>query len=33
MALDVITISPDVVFRDLDGEAVLLTLALGLRAL
>ena len=27
---DVITISPDVVFRDLDGEAVLLNLALGI---
>jgi hypothetical protein len=26
---DVITISPDVVFRDLDGEAVLLNLATG----
>ena len=27
---DVITISPDVVFRDLDGEAVLLNLAIGI---
>ena len=26
---DVITISPDVAFRDLDGEAVLLNLATG----
>jgi len=27
---DVITISPDVVFRDLDGEAVLLNLTIGI---
>jgi hypothetical protein len=28
---DVITISPDVVFHDLDGEATLLNLALGVK--